>query len=214
MKSKYSNIKPPTSYANLGPHPTLKWSVNLTSPIRTKVSSPINIQSNFSPSFDSSDNSSPSSDSFSPSSPSSSPSSSPTSNYRRYRVGGIVLDADNHLLIVYGRQSKKWSLPKGGLNQGEEYLQGALREIWEETGFRMIPNQNDQITCWTINKARIYILRINQKKPRPKPIDQNEVEKACWLNLKDVQQMAIIRESANKMLINALDRLQRMNAKN
>jgi predicted NUDIX family NTP pyrophosphohydrolase len=34
-----------------------------------------------------------------------------------------------------GRDEGAWSIPKGGLNPGEDLLQGAIREFGEETGF-------------------------------------------------------------------------------
>lgn len=51
----------------------------------------------------------------------------------REKVGVIVRDRDNKLLIVEGATGKH-SLPKGGRYMHESTYEGALRECWEETG--------------------------------------------------------------------------------
>jgi 8-oxo-dGTP pyrophosphatase MutT (NUDIX family) len=51
----------------------------------------------------------------------------------REKVGVIVRDRDNKLLIVEGKTGKH-SLPKGGRFCYETEYEGALRECWEETG--------------------------------------------------------------------------------
>jgi 8-oxo-dGTP pyrophosphatase MutT (NUDIX family) len=40
-------------------------------------------------------------------------------------------------LLVKGRQSNKWSFPKGHRNRGELAIDCALRELHEETGIRI-----------------------------------------------------------------------------
>jgi 8-oxo-dGTP pyrophosphatase MutT (NUDIX family) len=52
---------------------------------------------------------------------------------RRSRI--MVLNEDNEILLVkswFGHQA--WSLPGGGINRGEEPIEGARRELLEETG--------------------------------------------------------------------------------
>ena len=52
-------------------------------------------------------------------------------------VGGL-LEKDRKYLLVQEKQAKcygKWNLPAGHLDPGETILEGAKREILEETGF-------------------------------------------------------------------------------
>ena len=55
-------------------------------------------------------------------------------------AGGIVRRRDGEgrvaVLLVHRPKYDDWSLPKGKLNPGEDDVTGALREVWEETGFR------------------------------------------------------------------------------
>jgi len=125
---------------------------------------------------------------------------------RKVRVGGIVLDSKNNLLIVFGRESRKWSLPKGALDPEESHLEGALREIWEESGLKLKPNE-DKPQHWSINKAVIYLLKVQAHRPKAKPKDKREVMKANWLNLQDLSEIEQIKKHSNKMLIAAIDRI-------
>src|SRR5688572_22575590 len=46
--------------------------------------------------------------------------------------GGLVYSNDNKILLIFCRG--KWDLPKGKLDEGEELVACALREVKEETG--------------------------------------------------------------------------------
>jgi 8-oxo-dGTP pyrophosphatase MutT (NUDIX family) len=48
-------------------------------------------------------------------------------------AGGIVLDRDG-LILVVNQNSTSWSLPKGHIEEGEDKLTAARREIYEEAG--------------------------------------------------------------------------------
>ena len=54
-------------------------------------------------------------------------------------AGGIVhrgSEGDIEVLVVHRPRYEDWSLPKGKLDAGETPEQAALREVWEETGWR------------------------------------------------------------------------------
>jgi putative (di)nucleoside polyphosphate hydrolase len=63
----------------------------------------------------------------------------------RLNVGIALFDADGRVLI--GRRFRgdgpeiilpglEWQMPQGGVDDGEDLRQAALRELWEETGVR------------------------------------------------------------------------------
>lgn len=51
-------------------------------------------------------------------------------------AGGIVLRG-NEVLLVHRPRYDDWSFPKGKLDDGESPLQAAVREVREETGYRV-----------------------------------------------------------------------------
>ena len=48
-------------------------------------------------------------------------------------AGGVVLNQEG-LVLVVSQNGNSWSLPKGHIDSGEDKLQAAKREIYEESG--------------------------------------------------------------------------------
>ena len=66
--------------------------------------------------------------------------------WRRPKVraaGGIVIrptqQGEPKIVVIHRRKHQDWSLPKGKLESGESWLDAAVREVEEETGFRVRP---------------------------------------------------------------------------
>ena len=56
-------------------------------------------------------------------------------------AGGLVWELVNGelvVLVVHRPRYEDWSFPKGKLDAGETDLQGAVREVEEETGFHVV----------------------------------------------------------------------------
>lgn len=64
---------------------------------------------------------------------------------RRTAVRLVVLDRTDHVLMFhtlspeYPELGRWWELPGGGLDPGETHVAAAVRELFEETGFRITP---------------------------------------------------------------------------
>ncbi|MBD0370089.1 MAG: NUDIX domain-containing protein [Pyrinomonadaceae bacterium] len=52
---------------------------------------------------------------------------------RTESAGGVVMNARGQVLVV-SQHGTSWSLPKGRVEAGEDYLEAARREIYEEAG--------------------------------------------------------------------------------
>ncbi len=50
----------------------------------------------------------------------------------------FIKNSKNELLLIHNNGSKKWEIPGGGLEVGEDLVECAIREIKEETGFDII----------------------------------------------------------------------------
>jgi putative (di)nucleoside polyphosphate hydrolase len=58
-----------------------------------------------------------------------------SSQFFRANVGVVVLDRDGRVLALQrAGQPGQWQLPQGGLEEGEDPRDAALRELCEETG--------------------------------------------------------------------------------
>ena len=51
-------------------------------------------------------------------------------------AGGLVVREDGRVAVIHRPRYDDWSLPKGKLDPGESFEDGALREVEEETGIR------------------------------------------------------------------------------
>ena len=53
---------------------------------------------------------------------------------KMFTHSGIIVWVGDKVVLVYGNQYKKWSIPKGHVDEGETVRQCAVREVKEETG--------------------------------------------------------------------------------
>ena len=52
------------------------------------------------------------------------------------QVSKVVIKYNDRMLFLQ-KNNKEWELPGGHLNKGENFIQGAVREVFEETGIRL-----------------------------------------------------------------------------
>lgn len=126
-------------------------------------------------------------------------------------AGGIVTKGGDYLLIY---RRRKWDLPKGKLDKGEESRKAAVREIEEETGVKGII-QNKICTTWhtyTENNSKIlkrtkwYLLEcVDDSKMQPQA--EEEIEKLEWLSPRQAQALLVTSFSSIRYVV---DRLQKM----
>jgi 8-oxo-dGTP pyrophosphatase MutT (NUDIX family) len=62
---------------------------------------------------------------------------------RRTRV--LIVCGDEVLVLQKWLYVREWSLPGGGMHRSEDPLQGALREVREETGIELQPPQLSEL---------------------------------------------------------------------
>ena len=58
-----------------------------------------------------------------------------------WRVGDAAGGAAVEVAIIHRPRYDDWSIPKGKLAPGESFLEGAIREVHEETGYRVQPGR-------------------------------------------------------------------------
>src|SRR3954465_13858185 len=64
-------------------------------------------------------------------------------NTRLFLVGvtGVVINEAGEILLHLRSDNGQWSLPGGALEPGEEPADAVVREIWEETGVKVVPER-------------------------------------------------------------------------
>lgn len=71
---------------------------------------------------------------------------------------GVLVTNGKRLLIGKLRKYKKWDIPKGTMIKGESYAKTAARELYEETGIKVKPNDLIEIGEFEyIRKKRIFL---------------------------------------------------------
>jgi 8-oxo-dGTP diphosphatase len=102
-------------------------------------------------------------------------------------AGGIVV-RDGRLLLVHRPKYDDWSFPKGKLEGGETWGEGALREVEEETGLRCSLGEEVGRTQYAVQQGpkevRYYRMTCDGE-----PHAQNEVDEVRWVALDDARDL-------------------------
>ncbi|MCE7039509.1 NUDIX hydrolase [Dyadobacter sp. CY312] len=127
-------------------------------------------------------------------------------------AGGVVVK-DGKWLFMYRR--KKWDLPKGKLDKGENSKEAAVREIEEETGVKAVI-RDKVCTTWhtySLNNNRIlkktkwYVLDcIDDSGMTPQADEQ--IEKLSWLTQAEGQAILVNSFSSIRYVVDSLKKLQ------
>jgi 8-oxo-dGTP diphosphatase len=95
----------------------------------------------------------------------------------RPAAGGVGLE----IALVHRPKYDDWSLPKGKLNEGEHPIVGAVREVWEETGFTGVPGvplpSVNYLKDGLPKRVRFWVMRPVAGEFVP----NNEVDQLIWL---------------------------------
>lgn len=103
--------------------------------------------------------------------------------------GTILLTSDmkNCLLVQSFFAKNSWSFPKGKVNENEDPVKCAIREVYEETGFDCshLINPNDFVEGQTSNYqyTRLYIVKNVPADTKFAPRTRNEIKDCCWFVL-------------------------------
>jgi 8-oxo-dGTP diphosphatase len=106
------------------------------------------------------------------------------------QAAGGVLVRDGRVAVVHRPRYDDWTLPKGKLDPGEESEQAALREVWEETGFRARLGGELPSTSYTDRKDRPKRVRYWLMEPESGEFAPNdEVDELRWLTPTEAREL-------------------------
>jgi len=94
--------------------------------------------------------------------------------------GAILLNNFNETVVIKGRQSQKWSFPKGHGEYREIPLEACIRELREETGIDLKGSQPDDEIRF--RSGTYFVFFVNERLPLV-PEDTKEVIEAMWVPL-------------------------------
>jgi 8-oxo-dGTP diphosphatase len=110
------------------------------------------------------------------------------SSPRPIRAAGGLLwrkkDGNYEIAIIQRPRYDDWSLPKGKLHDGETWLQAAVREVKEETGYTAQPlSFAGAVSYVTANRPKVvcfwHMLAVGEPDSRM----EDEVSEVIWLPL-------------------------------
>jgi 8-oxo-dGTP diphosphatase len=116
-------------------------------------------------------------------------------------AGGIILGRDDTngkvAVVRRPRYGSELSLPKGKLKDGESEAEGAVREVYEETGCRAKIRQYAGSTHYAVRgvpKIVFYFIMDLEQDDGTGPVDKKEVEAVDWITIQHAQSTLTHRE--------------------
>ncbi|MEM4637784.1 MAG: NUDIX domain-containing protein [Candidatus Woesearchaeota archaeon] len=125
--------------------------------------------------------------------------------------GAVVYKKDSEIKYLLVKQLKKyghhWGFPKGKVEPGETEEETAIREVFEETGIKIIilPGFYEYIDYLTINGTEKKVIFFVGKATNNKIImDKREIEEAEWFTFDEAMEKITFNNS-KEILIKAED---------
>jgi 8-oxo-dGTP pyrophosphatase MutT (NUDIX family)/outer membrane lipoprotein SlyB len=109
-------------------------------------------------------------------------------------VACVAVLKDGKMLMGKRRDNGKWTNPGGHLEEGEAPIDGAIRELYEEAGIKVSPNQMTHLATEVVTppgagtKLKVHAYKVNLGDKTPTSMKQdpdNEVFRWHWVNASD-----------------------------
>jgi 8-oxo-(d)GTP phosphatase len=97
------------------------------------------------------------------------------------------------VLLIHRPRYDDWSIPKGKLDKGETFPAAAVREVAEETGYRVRLHRPLPASVYLLPDGRTKIVQYwtatVRAKVGPGPQDRGEVDEFRWVSLDEAEQL-------------------------
>lgn len=102
------------------------------------------------------------------------------------------------VLLIHRPRYQDWSIPKGKLDKGESFPAAAVREVAEETGYRVRLHRPLPTSVYLLPGGRTkmvqYWTATVRAKVGPGPQDRGEVDRTRWVGLDEAEEL-VTRQS-------------------
>lgn len=102
---------------------------------------------------------------------------------RKEKSCGCIIIRDDEVLLIFEKGRNFWGFPKGHMEQGENEIDTALREVKEEVGLDVTINQEKRYILNYIIRNEIdktTVLYIATPKTTEVVMQESEIENAKW----------------------------------
>ncbi len=127
---------------------------------------------------------------------------------KKVKISGGILrrvceDGETRYALVQGRETGKWSFPKGHSNEYELPLECCLREIAEETSIDALPMPSEY---HQIGYGEYYVFDMREQPPLI-PRDTKEIQNTKWVTLEEMGELNLNADATlyRKSLLNSKD---------
>jgi 8-oxo-dGTP diphosphatase len=108
-------------------------------------------------------------------------------------AGGVVVrsgDGGRRVAVIHRPKYMDWSLPKGKLEPGEDWLEAALREVEEETGYRCEASVELPHVSYLDRKGRRKLVRYWLMEPVDGEFEPHgEVDELRWVGREQAEEL-------------------------
>ena len=118
-------------------------------------------------------------------------------------AGTVITSTDgDYYLLVNGAVSMKYGVPKGHLGPGEDMIDAAVRETYEETGIHLERSQLNLVKSILYKKIRLFKVTIDRNEhPNPVPVDTCEISHAKWFHKTQIHHLHDMTQLTRSILI-------------
>ena len=106
-------------------------------------------------------------------------------NLKKEKSCGCIIIKDNKVLLVYEKRRNFWGFPKGHMEDGENEIETALREVKEEVGLDVEINIEKRYVLNYIIREEIdktTVLYLATPKNEKIIMQESEIENVRWCN--------------------------------
>ncbi len=125
-------------------------------------------------------------------------------------VGGIIRK-DNKILMVQEAQEKcygQWNFPAGHLDEGETIFEGAIREIFEETGCKVKLTKMLPIISAKGNSNIVRITFLTELLEENISFDPSEILAVKWWEIEEIKNMPKTDLRGEKMILEMIRQIE------